>query len=114
MAKNKIPKNRSLEDMFAGVKEELTFETADRDDGAAISAKALGKPRLRQTKGDLRKQFFTDDLQEKVGAILLDIKLAYYKDGVGDISLQVVKTAGTSLSRRLRKPENTIHKVVLQ
>lgn len=91
MAKNKIPKNRSLEDMFAGVKEELTFETADRDDEAAISAKALGKPRLRQTKGDLRKQFFTDDLQEKVGAILLDIKLAYYKDGVGDISLQVVK-----------------------
>ena len=87
MAKNKIPKNRSLEDMFAGVKEELTFETADRDDEAAISA----KPRLRQTKGDLRKQFFTDDLQEKVGAILLDIKLAYYKDGVGDISLQVVK-----------------------
>ena len=35
--------------------------------------------------------FFTDDLQEKVGSLLLEIKMAYYKDGVGDISLEVVK-----------------------
>ena len=69
MAKHKIPKNRSLEDMFKGVKEEASQQTAE----------------------DFRKQFFTDDLQKKVGTILLDIKMAYYKDGVGDISLEVVK-----------------------
>lgn len=114
MAKNKIPKNRSLEDMFAGVKEELTFETADRDDEAAISAKALGKPRLRQTKGDLRKQFFTDDLQEKVGPSYWILNWPIIRTVSAIYRCKWLKTAGTSLSRRLRKPENTIHKVVLQ
>lgn len=86
MAKHKIPKNRSLEDMFKGVKEEITFETADWDDERVVQ-----KPAKKQTASDFRKQFFTDDLQEKVGSLLLEIKMAYYKDGVGDISLEVVK-----------------------
>ncbi len=95
MGKNKIPKNRSLEDMFKGVHEEITFETADWDDEPAPKAKPVQKQKLqsakRQSAADFRRQFFTDDLQEKVGALLLDIKMAYYKDGVGDISLEVVK-----------------------
>lgn len=32
MAKHKIPKNRSIEDMIKGVKEDITFETADWND----------------------------------------------------------------------------------
>lgn len=92
MAKHKIPKNRSLEDMFKGVKEDITFETADWDDEPQTAPhRAAAKPSKKQSASDFRKQFFTDDLQEKVGAILLDIKMAYFKDGVGDISLQVVK-----------------------
>lgn len=91
MAKHKIPKNRSLEDMFKGVKEDITFETADWDDEPQPARRAATKPSKTQSASDFRKQFFTDDLQEKVGSILLDIKMAYYKDGVGDISLQVVK-----------------------
>lgn len=91
MAKHKIPKNRSLEDMFKGVKEDITFETADWDDEPQSARRAAAKPSKTQSASDFRKQFFTDDLQEKVGSILLDIKMAYYKDGVGDISLQVVK-----------------------
>ena len=91
MAKHKIPKNRSLEDMFTGVKEDITFETADWDDEPQPARRAAAKPSKTQSASDFRKQFFTDDLQEKVGSILLDIKMAYYKDGVGDISLQVVK-----------------------
>lgn len=91
MAKHKIPKNRSLEDMFKGVKEDITFETADWDDEPQLARRAAAKPSKTQSASDFRKQFFTDDLQEKVGSILLDIKMAYYKDGVGDISLQVVK-----------------------
>lgn len=93
MAKHKIPKNRSLEDMFQGVKEELTFENTDWDDEAALT-RPRPVPKKTASKGgseSLRQQFFTKDLQEKVGAILLDIKMAYYKDGVGDISLEVVK-----------------------
>lgn len=91
MAKHKIPKNRSLEDMFQGVKEEITFETADWDDEPQPPKRVIQKPAKKETAGTFRKQFFSDDLQEKVGSILLDIKLAYYKDGVGDISLEVVK-----------------------
>ena len=92
MAKHKIPKNRSLEDMFKGVKEDITFETADWDDEPQTAPlRAAAKPSKKQSASDFRKQFFTDDLQEKVGSILLDIKMAYFKDGVGDISLQVVK-----------------------
>ncbi len=91
MAKNKIPKNRSLEDMFKGVKEEVTFETADWSDEEVRSRPAAPKTAKKQTASDFRRQFFTDDLQEKVGSVLLDIKMAYYKDGVGDLSLEVVK-----------------------
>lgn len=92
MAKHKIPKNRSLEDMFQGVKEELTFENTGWDDNeAAPRPKQPSKSARKEQNESLRKQFFTADLQEKVGAILLNIKMAYYKDGVGDISLEVVK-----------------------
>ncbi len=91
MAKHKIPKNRSLDDMFQGVKEEITYETADWDDEPQPQRRTVVKPANKQSAGNLRKQFFTDDLQEKAGAILLDIKMAYYKDGIGDISLEVVK-----------------------
>ncbi len=91
MAKHKIPKNRSLEDMFQGVTEEVTFENADWDDEPQTPRRTAAKPTKKQSAADFRKQFFTDDLQEKVGSILLDIKMAYFKDGIGDISLQVVK-----------------------
>lgn len=92
MAKHKIPKNRSLEDMFQGVKEELTFENTDWDDEEEVKRpKVVTKSQKKTQTESLRKQFFTDDLQEKVGALLLDIKMAYYKDDVGDIALEVVK-----------------------
>jgi hypothetical protein len=91
MAKHKIPKNRSIEDMFQGVQEEETFETMDWDDESDQTNRMVKKPAKQQTASDFRKQFFSDDLQEKVGRILLEIKMDYYKDGVGDISMQVVK-----------------------
>lgn len=92
MAKNKIPKNKSLDDMFKGVKEDITFETADWDDEEAVARRPVAKRNAaKQQVQSLQAQFFTPDLQEKVGKILLDIKMAYYKDGVGDISLEVTK-----------------------
>jgi hypothetical protein len=91
MAKHKIPKNRSIEDMFQGVQEEETFETAGWEDEPDQPRRVVKKPAKEQTAADFRKQFFSDDLQEKVGRLLLDIKMAYYKDGFGDISMQIVK-----------------------
>lgn len=78
LKKDKIPKNRDIEEMFLGSDEEVV-ETR------------MSKNTRMQRKSNLRQQFFDDALQEKVGAFILDIKMAYYKEGVGDISLEVVK-----------------------
>ena len=73
MAKHKIPKNRSIEDMFQGVEEESTFETTGwEDDEVSVRRPQAKKTAKKQTASDFRRQFFTDDLQEKVGSILLD------------------------------------------
>lgn len=55
MAKHKIPKNRSLNEMFAGVKEELTFETGGVEDEPQVGLTNL--PQGRQ-HNSLRKEFF--------------------------------------------------------
>lgn len=69
LAKHKIPKNRSIEDMFKGVQEEDTFETTGwEDDDASPRRQPVRKSDKKQTAGDFRRQFFTDDLQEKVGS----------------------------------------------
>ena len=53
---------------------------------------------------------FTDDLQEKVGSILLDIKMAYFKDGVGDISLEVVKDGRNVVIKTAPKTSKKLRK----
>ena len=48
MAKHKIPKNRSIEDMFQGVEEEATFETTgwEDDEVSAVSYTHLTLPTI--------------------------------------------------------------------
>lgn len=112
MAKNKIPKNRSLEDMFTGVKEDITFETASWDDETAVttSRRVLKKSNKQQEQESLRAQFFTPELQEKVGNILLEIKMAYYKDGIGDISLEVTKDGRNVVIKTVPKTSKKLQK----
>lgn len=52
MAKHKIPKNRSIEDMIKGVKEDITFETADWNDEEDLEKRPVGKknPMARRRK----------------------------------------------------------------
>jgi len=88
VAKHKIPKNRSLNEMFAGVKEELTFETGGVEDEPQAGLTNL--PQGRQ-HNSLRKEFFTKELQEQVGALLLDLKLHYHQEGGGHALLKVVR-----------------------
>lgn len=111
MAKHKIPKNRSIEDMFQGVEEEATFETTGwEDDEVSVRRPQIKKAGKKQTASDFRRQFFTDDLQEKVGSILLDIKMAYFKDGVGDISLEVVKDGRNVVIKTAPKTSKKLRK----
>ena len=111
LAKHKIPKNRSIEDMFKGVEEEATFETTGwEDDEVSVRRPQAKKKASQQTASDFRRQFFTDDLQEKVGSILLDIKMAYFKDGVGDISLEVVKDGRNVVIKTAPKTSKKLRK----
>ena len=57
----------------------------------ALAVNLFEKQIKNQTAGDFRRQFFTDDLQEKVGSILLDIKMAYLKTESVIFTLEVVK-----------------------
>lgn len=92
MGKVKIQKNRSIDEMFDGVTENKSFETMMWDEEPTHQFKQKRQVSSKgKTASDFRVEFFTEDLQEKVGKILLDIKMAYFKDGVGDISLEVVK-----------------------
>lgn len=105
MAKHKIPKNRSIEDMFQGVEEESTFETTGwEDDEVSVRRPQAKKTAKKQTASDFRRQFFTDDLQEKVGSILLDIKMALTSRTASATSpWKSSRTAATSSSRRHRR-----------
>ena len=88
MAKIKIEKNRSIADMMRGSDETDTFETMVWEDDDTPKPKVVKKEVRKET---LEAGFFDVDLQEKVGKILLDIKMQYYKEGVVDYSLEVVK-----------------------
>ena len=59
MAKNKIPKNRSLNEMMAGIKEEITFENTAWDDEETGKRPVVNRAGKKQTAADFRAQFFT-------------------------------------------------------
>lgn len=86
MSKNKIRKNLTDEDMFAGYKEEVTFENTWEDT-------VVHKPKIKPSKKDSEKEgigsFFTPELQEQVGKALLELKLELYKQGIIDYRLEV-------------------------
>ena len=106
MAKNKIPKNRSLEDMFAGVKEgtmeRLYPQKRSENPGCGRQKVICGNNSLQTT------------CRKKWGPSYWILNWPIIRTVSAIYRCKWLKTAGTSLSRRLRKPENTIHKVVLQ
>ncbi len=103
MGKIKIQKNRSLEEMFDGYQEETTFENAMYGDEPAHKVKVKQKAKRNMKAADFRAEFFTDELQETIGRILFDIRMEYYKDGFGDISLEAVKDGRTVVIRTAPK-----------
>ncbi len=75
------------------------------------SALSLRKKGTGTSAEDFRKQFFTDELQQRVGTLLLEIKMAYYKDGVGDISLEVVKDGRNVVIKTRTENEQKAEKI---
>lgn len=107
MGKIKIQKNRSLDEMFDGYEEETTFENAMYGDEPTKKIKVKQKSKRNMKAADFRAEFFTDDLQEKIGKILFDIRMEYYKDGFGDISIEAVKDGKNIVIRTAPKKKKS-------
>lgn len=79
----KIPKNLDDKAMFAGVKEEQTFETM-----FFAEEETEAKPKAKE-KEDLAAAYFTPELREKLGKALLELKLDLYKEGLVDYEIKL-------------------------
>lgn len=84
----KIPKNLADKAMFAGFKEEETFETMFLPDETQFNPKPKQK---NKEKEDLTTAFLTKDLQEKIGKALLELKLELYKTGLVEYEIKVTR-----------------------
>lgn len=95
MAKSKIQKNLSDADMFKGMAEEETFETQmlSHEEAARLKPKSFVKSASNpvHSKDTFYKEFLTDTVETQIGKALLDIKMEYFKEGVGAFSVQVRK-----------------------
>lgn len=91
MAKFKIQKNLSDADMFKGFSDEESFEDKmlKMDEGIVLkTVKQNTKKAQEKSQDDFYREFLTDNLTAQIGKALLDIKMAYFKDGC-DFSIQV-------------------------
>jgi len=84
----KIPKNLSDKSMFGDYQEQITFENDFYSEETA--AQRLAKP-VKKEKADYVSEFFTPELQEKVGKLLLEIKVELYKEGIVDFDMKVAR-----------------------
>ena len=86
----KIPKNLADKDMFHGYQEKETIESVflqnDREP-------AVRKP-VKPAKENIQLSCLTPDLQEKIGKLLLELKLDLYKEGIVDYRIKVKKEGG--------------------
>lgn len=73
--------------MIGNYKEEITFEND-------IFTEEVAKPRqvvAKKEKTGYVSEFFTPELQEKVGKALLELKVELYKDGIVDFNIKVAR-----------------------
>lgn len=92
MAKFKIQKNLSDKDMFKGFSEEETFETAMlKEDASSSRVKSGRRKGAAPSQESFYREFLTEAVETQIGKALLDIKMEYFKDGVGDFFVQVKK-----------------------
>ena len=87
----KIPKNLSDKAMFGGYKEQESFESvflaADEEPSSRPVKKAKGE--------DLNTAFLPMALQEKIGKMLLELKVDLYKEGIVDYEIKTKRENNT-------------------
>jgi len=84
----KIPKNLSDKSMLGNFAEQITFENDIFQE--EIAAPKAVKPIKKESIGYV-SEFFTPELQEKVGKALLELKVELYKDGIVDFDVKVAR-----------------------
>jgi hypothetical protein len=82
----KIPKNLSDTAMIGSYQEKITFE--NELFGEEIAAKQPVKAVKKDSVG-YACEFFTPELQEKVGKALLELKVKLYSEGIVDFDIKV-------------------------
>ncbi len=91
MAKVKIQKGLSDQDMFKGFSEEESFETAVlKDEPGNKAVKDMKKPKAA-SKDHFYMDYLTERIRDEIGKALLEIKMEYFKDGDKDFFVQVKK-----------------------
>ena len=84
----KIPKNLSDKSMMGSYTEQITFEN-----DIFAEEKVTIKPVKSEKKASPAyvSEFFTPELQEKVGKALLELKVELYKQGIVDFDIKVAR-----------------------
>ena len=83
----KIPKNLSDKSMAVNYKEEITFE----NDIYADDKVEIKTVKSEKKSAAYVSEFFTPQLQEKVGKALLELKVELYKQGIVDFRINVAR-----------------------
>jgi hypothetical protein len=82
----KIPKNLSDTAMFGDYKENITFEN---DNFVEEETTILPNRGIKKESKSYTSEFFTPELQEKVGKALLELKVKLYNEGIVDFEIKV-------------------------
>lgn len=83
MAKLKIPKNRSDADMLAHAAKEESKRTS-----TSRQVKVSSRP---QTKEEFQRDFLPPELAQRLGELLIQIKMEYYREEIVDFSIEARK-----------------------
>lgn len=90
MAKFKIKKGLSDQDMFKGFVEEESFETAVLRDEEEKKTK-IAKRNAPTSQEAFYREFLTEAIETQIGKALLDIKMEYYREDVSSFFVEVRK-----------------------
>ena len=87
----KIPKNLSDKAMFGGYKEQESFESVFLAAEEEPSTQSVKKPKAE----NLNTAFLPIGLQEKIGKLLLELKVDLYKEGIVDYEIKAKREGNT-------------------
>ena len=86
---SKIPKNLFDKDMLKNFTEEPTLESMFMEAGAKLDKKAAKRAAEEHPGKDIRIAYLTPDVIDKLGKLLLELKVDLYKDGIVDYRMNV-------------------------